>query len=84
MTLEQLLLERDVASMLDVSISTLARWRETRFVELPYVKVGNKIRYSLAAVEAFLEHENADSEDDYEVDFEDDLPFTFGKHDEWR
>ena len=41
----QLLTPRHVAELLHVSVQTLAHWRTSRRVDLPYVKVGKFVRY---------------------------------------
>lgn len=45
----------EAAQVLGVSLSTLAVWRCTGRYNLPYIKVGRKIRYRLADLEAWLE-----------------------------
>ncbi|MGN6529327.1 MAG: helix-turn-helix domain-containing protein [Burkholderiaceae bacterium] len=45
---------RAVAQWLGVPEGTLASWRSTGRVELPFLKLGGLIRYRRADVEAFL------------------------------
>ena len=44
----------DAAIILGVSPQTLAVWASTKRYDLPYIKVGRKVRYSVAALQAFL------------------------------
>ena len=46
-----LLSQRDAARLLSVSTRTLERWRRTGEVDLPFVKLGNSVRYRLEAIE---------------------------------
>jgi excisionase family DNA binding protein len=46
-----LLTSREVAALLSVSVRSLERWRVSGKVNLPYVKLGNSVRYRLEAVE---------------------------------
>lgn len=54
---DPLLTAAEAATQLDVTPGTLAVWRCTqRYLEdLPYVKVGSKVRYRQSAVTRFLE-----------------------------
>ena len=52
--LSELLSASDVATLLGVSISTLAIWRCTQRYPLPYLKVGRLVRYRRADIEKFL------------------------------
>lgn len=50
------LIEPDVAGQaLDVSSGTLSVWRSTGRYNLPFVKVGRKVRYRAGDVLAFIE-----------------------------
>lgn len=52
----RLLTPRQVSEMLAVPVQTLAHWRTSRLVPLPYVKVGGKhVRYRLSDVIAYLD-----------------------------
>ena len=44
----------DAAHYLGISPSTLATWRSTREVDVPYVRLGRCIRYRRADLDAFL------------------------------
>ena len=46
-----LLPSREVAALLSVSVRSLERWRTSGKVNLPFVKLGNSVRYRLEAVE---------------------------------
>lgn len=50
-----LLTEKQVADLLDLSPGTLSVWRTTGRHGLPFIKVGRAVRYSRRAVEAWLE-----------------------------
>lgn len=47
--------EREAAKILDVSPGTLSVWRSVGRYQLPFLKVGRKVRYSRKALEAWLE-----------------------------
>jgi excisionase family DNA binding protein len=49
-----LLTPREAAAFLQVPLSTLAVWRSTGRVRLPFVKVGNHVRYRPEDVERFV------------------------------
>lgn len=51
----ELLDEREAAGVLDVSPGTLSVWRCTGRYNLPFVKVGRKVRYRRADLMAWLE-----------------------------
>ncbi len=53
--LPRLLTEKEVAEILNVSAGTLAVWRCTRRVRLPYTKVGHAVRYRTEDLERFIE-----------------------------
>lgn len=52
---DPLLAPADAASYLDVKEHTLAIWRTTGRYNLPYIKIGRKIRYRQSELDAFLE-----------------------------
>jgi excisionase family DNA binding protein len=52
---ESLLTPEEVAGRLRVSSETLATWRCTRRVHIPYVKVGSLVRYKPRDVAAYLD-----------------------------
>lgn len=45
----------DTGNALDVSPGTLAVWRSTGRYNLPYVKMGRKVRYRVGDLRAFIE-----------------------------
>lgn len=51
----QLLDEVAAAAVLDVSPSTLSVWRSTGRYNLPFLKVGRKVRYRRSDLEAWIE-----------------------------
>lgn len=51
----ELLDERDAARLLDVSPGTLSVWRCTGRYQLPYLKIGRKVRYRRFDLEAWLD-----------------------------
>lgn len=54
--IEPLLDDAQVAAVLGVSPETLAAWRSTKRVTLPYIKVGGRlVRYRKSDVEALIE-----------------------------
>lgn len=52
--LSGLLSPEELAAHLDVSVRTLANWRATGLVCLPFVKVGRCVRYRLEDVDKYL------------------------------
>jgi excisionase family DNA binding protein len=50
----ELLDERQAANYLTVSPGTLSVWRSTGRYNLPFVKVGRRVRYRLADLDAWL------------------------------
>lgn len=51
-----LLVDDDTAAaQLGVTVGTLAIWRSTGRYNLPYVKIGHKVRYWQADIDAWLE-----------------------------
>jgi predicted site-specific integrase-resolvase len=55
MDIPTLLRPRDVARALSVSEQTLANWRATGRVQLPFIKVGGKVMYRLQDLLDFIE-----------------------------
>lgn len=49
-----LLDDKAAAAMLDVSPGTLSVWRSTGRYALPFVKIGRKVRYRRADLDAWL------------------------------
>lgn len=55
-SIEELLDDHDVAKVLKVSAGTIADWRRTGAVKLPYVPLGPRlIRYRRSDVQAFID-----------------------------
>lgn len=50
----KLLTPETVAELLGLTLHTLAVWRCSKRMPLPYVKVGRRVRYRAADVEAFI------------------------------
>ena len=50
-----LLTTKEVARLLQVSASTLCKWRVSKRQQLPFLKLGRAVRYRVADVYAFLE-----------------------------
>ncbi len=46
--------DKDVANMLAISVTTLAKWRQIGYGP-DFVKIGYKIRYATSAVSSWLE-----------------------------
>ncbi|MGA2585359.1 MAG: helix-turn-helix domain-containing protein [Tepidisphaeraceae bacterium] len=57
----QLMTPEQTAAMLAVKTQTLALWRCSGRHNLPFLKVGSKIRYRKSAVETWLEQRTATS-----------------------
>jgi excisionase family DNA binding protein len=72
-TAARLLSPDQVADLIGVSTSTLAKWRQAGEPDLPYIRVAGRIRYRSSDVEAFIEDEDDgdDDSDDDEFDDED-------------
>lgn len=45
----------EAANYIGVAANTLAVWASTKRYPLPYIKVGRKVRYRLADLDAFLQ-----------------------------
>lgn len=56
-----LLDEVAAAQLLDVSPGTLSVWRSTGRYSLPFLKIGRKVRYRRADLEAWLERRTRES-----------------------
>jgi excisionase family DNA binding protein len=70
---EQLYSPDEVAEILGVSASTLARWRRTGDPDLPFLRLGGGIRYRASDIEAFLEEiDDHDGESEGEAEEGDD------------
>ena len=52
MKIEQLFSEREAADLLCLSIPTLKKWRYSN--RIPYIKLGNSVRYSESQLEKLL------------------------------
>lgn len=50
----QLLDDRQTAAAITVQQGTLAVWRSTGRVDLPYIKVGRSVRYRVGDIREFL------------------------------
>jgi transposase len=72
MTTPQLLSPDDVAEILDVSTSTLAKWRQTGNPHLPFLRINGRIRYRETDIEQFLEDAESEDDTDDEMDDEED------------
>ncbi|MGD9152759.1 MAG: helix-turn-helix domain-containing protein [Gammaproteobacteria bacterium] len=53
--MNQLLNPADVADLLGIKVETLQIWRCNHRYDLPYVKIGGRIRYKISDVEKFIE-----------------------------
>lgn len=51
------------AELLGIKAHTLATWRCTRAVEIPYVKLGRRINYRLSDLEAFCARNTVHGQD---------------------
>jgi len=51
---ESLLTPEETANLLSVAEQTLAVWRCTKRVDLPYIKLGKSVRYRKSDIECFL------------------------------
>ena len=49
-----LLTQREAARLLSVSVRSLERWRCSGVIDLPYVKLGNSVRYQLEIIQRFI------------------------------
>lgn len=53
--------DKTAAAILDVSPGTLSVWRSTGRYNLPFLKIGSKVRYRLADLEAWMERRTRES-----------------------
>jgi len=53
-SIQTLLSPNEASLILGISPDTLAVWRCTKRYDLPYIKVGRLVRYSLDDIEAFI------------------------------
>ena len=60
------------ADLLDVSPSTLAKWRQSGEPALPYLRIAGRIRYRAKDVEEFLESAEVEGADEDPDDFDTD------------
>ena len=54
-TIPKLLDPKQAARVLGLTPHTLAVWRSEKRYELPFVKVGNRVRYRAADIHAFID-----------------------------
>lgn len=53
--LKTLLTPSEVADLLGVKVETLQIWRCTHRYDLPYVKIGGRVRYKISDIESFIQ-----------------------------
>jgi predicted site-specific integrase-resolvase len=63
MTNEKLYSADELADLFGVTASTLARWRRTGEPNLPYLRLGNRVRYRACDIERFLDRIGGDAEE---------------------
>jgi predicted site-specific integrase-resolvase len=63
-TQKQLLSADEVADMLGVATSTLAKWRQTGEPDLPYLRIMGHVRYRLEDIYDFIDDVAEVTEDD--------------------
>ncbi len=51
---DQLLTTAQAAELLGLSETTLSTWRSTRRADVPYLKIGGRVRYKRSEVEAWV------------------------------
>lgn len=71
MTTQQLLSADDVAEVLGVSTSTLAKWRQTGNPDLPFLRINGRVRYRETDLEQFLAESESEDDADDEIDDDD-------------
>jgi len=54
MQVTPLLLPSEAAEMLRTSTAVLANWRNTKAVDIKYIKIGGAVRYKLEDIEAYI------------------------------
>lgn len=52
----------EAAKVLKVSVRTLAKWRCTDEVKIPYIKVGRSVRYKLSDLDKYIEQNTVHGE----------------------
>lgn len=52
----------EAALFLRIKPKTLANWRSTGIVEIPYIKIGGKVIYRMSDLEEFLNNNRIDKE----------------------
>jgi len=55
--IDKLLTPEEVAEMLGIAIHTLAVWRSEGREDLPYIKVGRRVRYEQIAVSNYVDRQ---------------------------
>ena len=50
----ELLDDKAAAALLDVAVGTLSVWRSTGRYNLPFLKIGRKVRYRRSAIDAWM------------------------------
>jgi excisionase family DNA binding protein len=45
----------EMAELIGITVGTLATWRMTGRYNLPYIKVGRRVRYEVQAVQSWLD-----------------------------
>jgi hypothetical protein len=60
-SLPELLRPREVAELLGTSEQTLANWRSSQRYDLPFVKAGGVVRYTVEDVHRFLTSRRSDA-----------------------
>lgn len=61
-SMNHLLNPADVADLLGIKVETLQIWRCNHRYNLPYVKIGGRVRYKVSDVEKFIESRTVKSE----------------------
>jgi len=59
--LTRLLTTEEAAAYLNIKPSTLEKWRYTKAVQIPFVKIGTCVRYKTEALNEFLKAASLDS-----------------------
>ena len=72
MTTDQLLSPDDVAEILGISTSTLAKWRRSKEPDLPFLRLNGRIKYRASDIDDFLESASDDDEEEDDGDDTDD------------
>ena len=60
---DPLLIPEKAAEEIEVKESTLAVWRCTGRYNIPYIKIGRKVRYRKSALDAFLDRRTVGGEE---------------------